>query len=171
MDRSKFPSCALCRAPVSPDDARRLPFRCHNPADPLWGLNEATVHVDCLEATGIGRQWTRTLAHVSAGQKGWPPMCDACGARIRRPDELFGCVGFVSSDPAAPVYRFGGVCVHTSCVRDWRRRGEFAAALTRLEADLGERDRKEVAEFVAQLRQWIEFLASEGDATRAEGLR
>ena len=163
MAEQQAARCAVCRRPTLRTDATRLPLRCHNPADPLWALNEAVVHTACLKTSGVGRLWIRTLEHVNARLRGWPPTCDACGTRILGPEQVFGLVGFVSSEPTSPAYGFGGVCVHRNCVRVWERRREFAAALRRVETDIAGCRHCAVPEFLAELRKWVEFLERERD--------
>ncbi|MCC7139255.1 MAG: hypothetical protein IT460_12610 [Planctomycetes bacterium] len=75
------------------------------------------------------------MRQVEAGQRGWPPTCDACGARIESRPERFGAVGFLTSDPESPAFAFSGICAHRGCLPRWPRRAALREALARLRDD------------------------------------
>ncbi|NUQ73299.1 MAG: hypothetical protein HUU21_07070 [Polyangiaceae bacterium] len=117
--------CSICRLPLMMDDkiVSFSPFVA-NRRDPLFQFSDAAFHQACFARNPLAEAALRRSEEVRVrGAPGSRP-CEVCGQQIKDPDEYFG-VGFLTDDPASPVFGFNYLQFHRTHFSQWERAREF----------------------------------------------
>jgi hypothetical protein len=118
--RSSLP-CPICgRQVTTADELLRLGFLVADVVDPLFYLNESTVHAACVESHGLREE----IVRASVGAKVQARPCVVCMDDVSTtgPDLT---LGYLTSQKASPLYRYSFLAIHNQHYDAWPDRPDF----------------------------------------------
>jgi len=108
--------CSLCGKPMTLDqELVGFPPFIPNTLDPLYFINDATLHAHCFYNHPLA---TKSLERLREGRKTSNHICAVCGQKIDHPDDYF-LLGHLTDEPTHPLYAYNYLQFHKSHLPNW----------------------------------------------------
>lgn len=111
--------CRLCgREMLRGDEVVTFAPFVANKKNPLFIFSDGAVHKSCFERHPLAERARcchgEALAMLAPDKR----LCIVCGERIRKPEEYF-TIGFLTDDPASPLFQYNYLQAHRAHLASW----------------------------------------------------